>query len=143
MSKEPSDLSAKQAFKVFQDGGAQTHVKSTVAPPSEESHSHVNDKDTPKPQAHCSKLLTTSGAVPTLVISTSVKRTPLADVTKAAFSRPRSLSGALAEIARLEDDLDAMKSENKALKGKNRKLRGEIIAYKDALYQADQDAGYL
>jgi hypothetical protein len=81
--------------------------------------------------------------MPTLGINTSVKRTPLADVTKAAATRPRSLSNALAEIARLEDDLNAMKSENKVLKGKNRKLRGEIVAYQDALYQADQDAGYL
>lgn len=143
-SPDPSDLNAKQSFKVFQDGGTQTRLEST-APPSEESHSHVNanDEDTPKPKVHCGKLFVTSGTMPTLGINTSVKRTPLTEVTKPAVTRPRSLSCALAEIARLEDDLDAMKSENKVLKGKNRKLRGEIVAYQDALYQADQDVGYL
>ena len=146
-SPDPSNPNAKQSLKVFQDGGTQTRgstqtrLKST-APPSEASRSHVNDEDTPKPQVDCSKLFVTSGTMPSLGINTSVKRTPLADVTK-AFTRPRSLSSALAEIARLEDDLDAVKSENKALKGKNRKLRGEIVAYQDALFQADQDAGYL
>lgn len=146
-SPDPSDPNAKQAFNVFQDGGTQTRgstqtrLKST-APPSEASRSHVNDEDTPKPQVDCSKLFVTSGTMPSLGTNSSGKRTPLADVTK-AFTRPRSLSSALAEIARLEDDLDAVKSENKALKGKNRKLRGEIVAYQDALFQADQDAGYL
>lgn len=139
-SPDPSDPNAKQSLKVFQDGGTQTRLKS--APPSEASRSHVNDEDTAKPQVDCSKLFVTSDTMPSLGINTSVKRTPLADVTK-AFTRPRSLSSALAEIARLEDDLDAVKSENKALKGKNRKLRGEIVAYQDALFQADQDAGYL
>jgi hypothetical protein len=142
-SPDPSDPNAKQSFKVFQDGGTQTRLRST-APPSEESRSHVNDEDTPKPQVDCSNLsVVTSGTMSTMGINTSVKRAPLADVTKAVVTRSRSLSNALAEIARLEDDLDAMKSENKVLKGKNRKLRGEIVAYQDALYQADQDAGYL
>jgi hypothetical protein len=148
-SPDPSDPNAKQSFKVFQDGGTQarggTQTRlNSIAPPSEKSRSHVNDEDTPKPQVDCSNLsVVTSGTMSTMGINTSVKRAPLADVTKAVVTRSRSLSNALAEIARLEDDLNAMKSENKVLKGKNRKLRGEIVAYQDALYQADQDAGYL
>ena len=126
-SPDPSDPNAKQAFNVFQDGGTQTRGSTQTRP---------------KPQVDCSKLFVTSGTMPSLGTNSSGKRTPLADVTK-VFTRPRSLSSALAEIARLEDDLDAVKSENKALKGKNRKLRGEIVAYQDALFQADQDAGYL
>ncbi|KAF1932870.1 uncharacterized protein M421DRAFT_416472 [Didymella exigua CBS 183.55] len=65
----------------------------------------------------------------------SSKRAPLADVTQEAVGRPRSLSAALAEIAKLEDELEASKDQN-------RELKGEIVAYQDALHQADVD-GYF
>jgi hypothetical protein len=63
----------------------------------------------------------------------SVKRTPLADVTQDVVGRPRSMSNLLAEIARLKDVLELSKDEVK-------ELRGEIVAYQDALCQADEDA---
>jgi hypothetical protein len=59
-------------------------------------------------------------------------RAPLMDVTQEAVSRPRSLSAALAEIAKLEDALRASKKQNQEMKG-------EIVAYQDALHQADVD----
>ncbi|KAJ4994114.1 hypothetical protein SVAN01_00591 [Stagonosporopsis vannaccii] len=75
--------------------------------------------------------------------ASSVGRAPLADVTQEVVSHPRSLSSALAEIANLEHKLEDLKGRNEALKAKNRKLKGAIVAYQDALYQADVDAGYL
>lgn len=62
----------------------------------------------------------------------SAKRAPLADVAQEAVGRPRSLSAALAEIAQLKDELEASKDQN-------RDLKGEIVAYQDALHQADVD----
>ncbi|KAJ4382302.1 hypothetical protein N0V86_002636 [Didymella sp. IMI 355093] len=59
-------------------------------------------------------------------------RTPLVDVTQETVARPRSLSAALAEIAKLEDALKASKKQNQEMKGK-------IVAYQDALHQADVD----
>ncbi|KAJ8110607.1 hypothetical protein OPT61_g6592 [Boeremia exigua] len=73
----------------------------------------------------------------------STERTPLMDVTEEVVSGPRSLSSALVEIANLERELEASKSKNQKLKRKNRKLRGELVAYKDALYQVEKDAGYF
>lgn len=59
-------------------------------------------------------------------------RAPLTDITEEAVGRPRSLSAAMAEIAKLEDALEASKKQNQELKG-------DIVAYQDALHQADVD----
>lgn len=62
----------------------------------------------------------------------STRRAPLADIVQQGVGRPRSLSAALAEIARLNDELEASEDQN-------RELKGEIVAYRDALHQADMD----
>lgn len=63
------------------------------------------------------------------------KRTPLSVLAQEYATRPRTLSAALAIIRRLWKELDAAEQENKDLKG-------EVVAYMDALYQANVDAGY-
>lgn len=68
--------------------------------------------------------------------TSTIKRTPLADVTQEQVGRPRSFSAALAEIARLKDELELFKEENSELKG-------AIVAYQDALNTAGVDAGYF
>lgn len=65
-----------------------------------------------------------------------VKRTPLADITPKTVSRPRSMSGLLARIASLEDELEQSKTQTEELKG-------DVVGYQDALHQADVDAGYF
>lgn len=69
-------------------------------------------------------------------ISASDERRPLADITQEVGGRPRSTSDLLAKIASLEDELKLSKKQNE-------ELRGEVVAYQDALHQADEDAGYF
>lgn len=130
-SKSASSASPiKSSFSIFQDETAQLpiaipgHANNENFEPSETLRSNHLPKSTNRPSCK----------------NDPASRMPLTDVT---LNRTRSLSSALAEIARLGDELDASKGENQALRQKNRDLKGEIVAYQDALNQADEDAGYL
>lgn len=143
-SPKASNVDAKGPFEIFQGDGTQAPPGST-APDLDEPHSHNNSENNLESPSHCGDPLVTSGttSAPKINSVSSLKRTPLADVTDEAVTRPRSLSNALAEIAMLKDELDTLRSKNKALKRKNRGLKGEIVAYQDALYQVNLEAGFI
>lgn len=125
----PPQPALKRSFSIFQDDARLPSANFGTASNENLEPSHVSKFD--------NEPAVTDGP------GSSANRVPLVDVTEEVVGRSRSLSSALAEIAKLEDKLEALKDKNRALKSKNRKLKGEIVAYQDALYQADKDAGYL
>ncbi|KAF2633690.1 hypothetical protein BU25DRAFT_416864 [Macroventuria anomochaeta] len=132
-----SEPASVRFFNIFQDEGQLETTRRFAAPLSNADYD-PKDENFDTSQVHRSKAVSKFDNKPTTKIESapSVKRIPLADVTQATVGRPRSLSAALAEIARLEDELEVSK-------GKNKELKGEIVAYQDALHQADEDAGYF
>jgi hypothetical protein len=130
MSTPPkaSASTAEQPFKIFCDEHTPRHAGSSAF---NTDFPDANDEN--NPNAATSKPVSKSTAY-----SESARpagRVPFADVTQETVSRPRSLSAALAEIGKLEDALEASKTQNQEMKG-------EIVAYKDALNQAYED-GHL
>ena len=138
----PSELASARSFKIFRDERRLKTPRRFAAPLSNADHDDVNDdvnnENLDTSQARRNEPVFKLINKPTTKTESrpSVKRTALVDVTQATVGRPRSLSTALAEIAWLEDELEASK-------GENRELKGEIVAYQDALHQADEDACYF
>lgn len=115
----------EQPFKIFCDECTPHHFDSSASNADFPDSNNENN-----PGAAASK--TFSKLTPFFETPRPVERAPLTDITQEAVSRPRSLSAALAEIAKLEDELGASKKQNQELKG-------DIVAYQDALHQADVD----
>lgn len=116
---------ARQPFEIFCDGD--TPQRSGPPALNVDFHDTNNENDS---KAAISKPVSKSSAH--FRSSRPTPRAPLNDVTEKVVSRPRSLSAALAEIVKLEDALEASKKQN-------HELKGDIVAYQDALYQADVD----
>ncbi|KZM27865.1 hypothetical protein ST47_g989 [Ascochyta rabiei] len=98
--------------------------------PADADYNDLNDENLHSGPTFKSIIKPISEASP----SATIERTPLAYVTQESITRPRSISGLLALIASLQEEL-------RQSKDKVAELQGEIVAYQDALYQADEDAG--
>jgi hypothetical protein len=119
---------AGQSFKIFCD----EHTPRRSDPSASNADFHDSNNEN-HPNAATSKPVSKSTAH--FEPARTAGRAPFTDITQEAVSRPRSLSAALAEIAKLEDALEVSKTQNQEMKG-------EIVAYQDALNQAYVD-GYL
>jgi hypothetical protein len=133
-----SEPSSERTFKILHDEAGAAMPRRFATTSSNAGFDGPNNENfDPSCDAHSRSVFKFVNKPSTQPHSVStVQRTPLADVTQMKIGRPRSLSAALAEIARLKDELELSKD-------KNSKLKGEIVAYQDALRQADLDAGYF
>ena len=119
---------AGQPFKIFCDEHTPRRSRSIVTNAEYPDFNNENNPNTTTSKAASKSTANFESARP-------AGRAPFTDVTQETVGRPRSLSAALAEIAKLEDALEASKTQNQ-------EMRGEIVAYQDALNQAYED-GYL
>lgn len=124
-------ISSEHDFKIFRDERP-LETPRRFTQPSNADYSDLNNENLHS--APTFKFV--NKPTPKTNTSSSVKRTPLADVTQETVGRPRSTSALLARIASLEDELELSKKQNEELKG-------DIVGYEDALNQADEDAGYF
>ena len=135
---KPSEPASERTFKTFHDEVGAAIPRRFDTTPSNAGCDEPNDENfDPSRDAYSRpifKFVNKPSTQPHSVLT--VQRTPLACVTQGKIGRLRSLSAALAEIARLKGELELSKD-------KNSKLKGEIVAYQDALHQADVDAGYF
>jgi hypothetical protein len=129
ITSNTSELASNPPFTIFSDDRRLETPRRFATSPSTVDYKDLNDENVNSGPTF--KFVTK----PTTKVN-PVKRAPLADVTQDAVSLPRSTSDLLARIASLEDALKLSKNENAELKG-------EIVAYQDALNQADEDAGYF
>lgn len=107
ISPTPHASAPKPSFNIFQD---------EARPPNEEPRADTNENVDPG-RGQGSKYLHFDEDPSSKM--DAVLRAPLADVTQVVV-RPQLLLSALAEIARLRNELEASKGENKALKDRNR-----------------------
>lgn len=135
---KPSGPASECSFEIFHDGRALETPQRSAHPLSSEKHDDLVDKDFDTFQAHRSNRIFNFVNEPASKVNcaTSVKRTPLAEVTQDKVDRSHPTSDLVAQIAGLGSELKVSKEENE-------KLRGDIVAYQDALHQADKDAGYF
>ncbi|KAJ4322816.1 hypothetical protein N0V94_002197 [Neodidymelliopsis sp. IMI 364377] len=124
-----SELASNPPFEIFSDDQRLETPRRFASSQSTADYKDLNDENVNSGPVFKFVNKSTTKVKP-------VKRAPLTDVTQDAVSLPRSTSDLLARIASLED---ALKLSN----NKNAELKGEIVAYQDALNQADKDAGYF
>ena len=134
---KPSEPAAGRPFKIFNDDEHLEAAHRLATPQTNACFGDLNNENFDPSNNRSKPVLEFFNEPCAQPDSTStVKRTPLADVTQEQSRRPRSFSAALAEIARLKGELELSQDENS-------KLKGAIVAFQDALYQADFDARYF
>ncbi|KAF9696965.1 hypothetical protein EKO04_004830 [Ascochyta lentis] len=130
-SLKTSEPGSEHDFEIFHDERQLETPQRFTQPPSA-NYSDLNDENFHSGPISESVIK----PIPVANPSATIKRKPFIDVTQESKSDPRSTSGLLALIASLENELEQSKD-------KVAELQGEIVAYQDALYQADEDAGYF